>query len=1337
MDVEDFTLVFVLISILLKTNNTMRKAFAKLLVLIISFLIAESSQAQAQNDYVIKLQSGNFTPTANFSTLSATDSILIQSRFAGVNYLVLQFNEIPSAVVKKKLEGAGVQLIDYITGLAYTAKLTTNLNWAQFKSFNVRSVFQLTDLQKTIPDVFYGKVPAHAQVQSGFADLTIISYEQLGLTQIEEAVKSLGGIVLQELPVYRSFVVRVPINKLKETVRLSFVQWAEFIDEPNRLENLPGRTLHRVNVIGDGPRNLKGDGINIGIWDGGAIGPHLDFSPAGRVTQVQNVAQSDHSTHCAGTILGRGLVNPTARGMAPNAKLYSYDFNGSVPTEIAAAIPQYNLSVSSHSYGGTATCGVTGASIAYSSTSRSTDLNLNNFPYHLHVHSAGNSQTSCTGGWYTITGSGKSAKNNILVAALTSTDAMTSFSSFGPVADGRVKPDISSMGSNVFSTTIPGNNYTTMSGTSMATPGVAGSVALLVQRYKELNTNANPPSALIKNSVLNTALDLGNAGPDYKFGYGRIDVLEAVRVLEQNRYVVNTITHAASNEFTINVPAGAVRLNVMLVWNDPAGAANASTPLVNNLDLTVVNGSNNYLPWVLDKNNPSAAATRGVDNVSNVEQVTLYSPAAGVYTIKVNGASITTGTSQEYSITWNIDQPRVEMIYPNGGESFSPGSNEILTWNTVGTTGTHTLEYSIDNGANWLPIVSSLSNSTTRYTWTVPTGVNTSQALVRVVNGSYIDQSDAVFNILGTPTGFTANGVSCNPGEVNFSWNAVSGATSYSIFSLDATSGEFVSLATGITSTSYTATGLTAGTSMWFFIRALNASNGAISNRSNAVNVTVSSGGGSMGAIGSVVGQSTVCGAAGQLAYTIPDVTGATSYVWSVPTGAAIVSGQGTTSISVQYGTGSASGNISVYATNGVCQTTSSTLAITIGSTSITPPVSGGSQTQNVCAGATIPTLVATATVPAGYSVVWYSAASGGSIVTNPILNAIGAATYFAATKDNSTACESVNRTAVTLTLVAIPAASITASGPLTFCQGNNVVLSANPVGTYQWSNGATTSSITVTNTQTLTVTVSGSGCSSTSTPTTVTVNPLPLAVITPLTATTVCDGDNVLLAASAGSSWSWSNGLTTQSATINIAGNYTVTVTNSFGCLATSAPIQVAVVPNPVATISASPYTSIYPGLATTINSSVNPSGSYNYSWYLNNILLPGETGFTIDSIGIKHPTGSYTLRVQNNPPALPCANLSAPVVIGDSATTRLFIFPSPNDGKFKVSYYSALAAKYSIGIFDSRGALVLRKEFAINSRYQLMDVDLSNVASGIYVVRLIEGSSKVLATGKVSIIH
>lgn len=1314
----------------------MSPIFSRIVLLLWLGFSSQIVFAQSPTDSIVHFQSGDFLPVRNYKDVAANSSILASALHQSKYYVVIQFERIPDQDVRAVLKSQGVELVDYIPSNAYTATIPATVNWLMLSNIKIRSVFSLSAKQKVSNLLYQDKVPAHAQQQAGYIDLSIITFDRMQASAIFSTLSNQGVTILEELPAFKSFIVRVPVSQVRNFIELPFILWADFIDEPNKEENLPGRTQHRVNVLSDGPRNLQGDGVNVGIWDGGAIGSHLDFFPIGRVTQVENVGSSAHSTHCAGTILGRGLIDPFARGMAPNAQLFSYDFNGNVPNEIAAAIPTYSLSVSSHSYGGSATCGVNGSSIAYSGTSRATDLNLNNFPTHLHVHSAGNSQSSCPGGWYTITGSGKSAKNNILVAALTSTDAMTSFSSFGPVQDGRVKPDISSMGNNVFSTTTPANSYTFMSGTSMATPGVAGSVSLLVQRFRQLNSNANPPSALIKNAVLNSAQDLGNVGPDYKFGYGRIDVLEAARVLEQNRYAVNNIGNGATQEITITVPTGATRLNVMLVWNDPAGTANAATPLVNNLDLTVVNGSTTNLPWVLDKNNPGNPATAGVDVVSNVEQVTINAPAAGVYTVRVTGSAVTTATNQEYTLTWTIDQPRLEITYPNGGENLAPGTSELITWNNLGMTGAYTIEYSLNNGVTWNPIVSSLSPTATRYNWTVPTGVQSRLALVRISSGTYIDQSDAVFHIMGPVTGLTGDGNSCAAGEVNLSWNPVADATAYDILRLDPLTGQFVLEAAVGNVAGYTVTGLTPGASVWFSVRA-RSSIGSISRRANAINVTVSNGGGSMGSPGAISGANTVCNTAIQYTYSIASVNGASSYVWTVPAGAAILSGQSTSSISVLFTSGNQSGDIAVYATNGSCQTPSVRIAVAVGNANLVAPTSGGNQTVQVCPGASIPRLTASATTIPGSTVVWYNASSGGVVVPDPFLNTIGSVTYYAAAKEIATGCESASRTSVQLQLVAVPAASITANGPVTFCQGGNVVLTANGGTSYLWSNGATASSVTISNSTSLTVTVTTGNCVSTAPAVQVIVNPLPAATITALTPTTVCDGDRVLLAASTGTGWSWTNGATTQSILVGAAGSYQVTVTNTFGCSSISSVTTVAVEPNPVVTLTASPYSKIYPGLRTALNANVTPTGNYAYTWQLNSQTIPGELTAQLDSIGLKHPTGSYAITVQNLPPKLPCASTSAPFVIGDSVTAQLFVFPSPTQGQFRVSYYSASADQYSISIYDTKGSNVYRRSYTIASRYQLLDVDLRTAANGIYLIRLTDRANRVLATGKVVIAH
>ncbi len=1161
---------------------TTRIFYLLLLLCIPSLIIAQ------KQDYNILLHSGKFIPEANLSALTKSSPIFEKIRFLDHGYVLLQFASLPTEDDKKQLKKDGVELLDYIPNYTYTAALSNNFNLDGLRKTRVRSVFPLEPAHKTKPSLFRGVFPEHAVKAQGMVDLTITTFKMLPGYAVSPSFVALGAMILEEVSIFRNFTVRLPQQNLPALLNLPFVQWVEAIDPPNVKENLLGRSLHRVNTLNDGMRQLKGSGINIGIWDGGEVQRHIDFAPVNsRITLMETSTFTDHGTHCSGTLGGGGLVNPKARGMAPLSRIFSFDFAGNIPAELASAIPAQGLSVSSHSYGsGTPACGLSSSAVAYSTTSRNTDLNLNNFPDHLHVHSAGNSQTACGGGWSTITSAGKSAKNNIVVADITSSEGISGTSSFGPVADGRVKPEISSLGTGVLSTVL-NNAYATFSGTSMATPGVAGSAALLVERYRQLNGNTNPASSLIKNVLLNTAHDLGNAGPDYRFGYGRLNALSAVKILEQNRYALNTLSTGGSNDLLINVPPGAVKLSVMITWNDPAATANAEPALVNNLDLSVINGATTSLPWLLDPVNPSSPATTGIDNVSNIEQVVLLNPVAGSYTLRVTGTAIPVGP-QQYSISWSIDLPFIEVVFPNGSESFSPGIAETITWDNAGLTGTQTLEYSLNNGVSWNPIISGLSSNVTRWSWIPPAGTSTATARIRVTSDALSDESDTNFNILGTPAGLTT-GSTCN-GSLVFFWTAVAGASQYELLKLDENTGQFVSVAGNITGNTYTASGLAPGAGIWFTLVAKNAGSGAVSERAIAIRRVVPLAG--FNTIGTISGSASICGAGTNIPYSVPSIAGATSYTWTVPAGAVISAGQGTAAISVSYPVGTVSGNVTVFASSATCQTPSAILPVVINNVTVDAPLSGGDQVQTQCEGVPLPTLTASASVPAGFSVIWYTAASGGVQVSNPILDTIGTVTYYAVTKNNTLNCESYTRTPVMLTMLPAPPGVIAANGSLTFCQGESVVLTAPAGNAYGWSNGANTQAITASAAGNYSVTVTQTGGCLTTAVATVNVNPLPAVTLAASPYTRLYPGLTTTLNASAPGNvtYSWyRNGVpvpgTTGASlpvTIDKRGDYSVRVVNSEGCSSVSSIVNIS--------DSASAGLFIYP----------NPNrGQFNVTYY------------------------------------------------------------------------------------------------------------------------------------------
>jgi len=164
---------------------------------------------------------------------------------------------------------------------------------------------------------------------------------------------------------------------------------------------------------------------------------------------------------------------------------------------------------------------------------------------------------------------------------------------------------------------------------------------------------------------------------------------------------------------------------------------------------------------------------------------------------------------------------------------------------------------------------------------------------------------------------------------------------------------------------------------------------------------------------------------------------------------------------------------------------------------------------------------------------------------------------------------------------------------------------------------------------------------------------------------------------------------------------------------------------------------TSLLPGQTTTLTAtpSASTGGTLTTSWFLN------VTGFTNTGntwlVDVEH-VGDYLVRIQETfTGGLVCSSESSLVQIKATKSPRLFIFPSPNDGTFKVAYYNDGGAntKRTIVIFDSKGSMVYNRQFNINGAYTLLGIDLRRANTGIYHVVVGDVNGKKLATGKVHV--
>ncbi len=785
-------------------------------------LLIGNVRGQKRQDYQILLKSGSIVPERNVSSATGRANAAFRLSTAGQkSFVIIQFDDIPTQEERRELQAEGIELLEYIPNYAYTATIAAGSNPGALARSKGRAIVELSPEQKMQPGLASGNIPPHAFTGPTTIDLWISYPRSFSYEEIRSALQGQQyEVVSDQYKNYQILTVRGPVKELKRLAGQPFVQYVQAVPQPDRQLNNKSTTNGRANVLKSalpGNRNLSGAGVVVGIGDESNPLRHIDFNT--RIINRAPIEAGSHGLHVMGTMAGAGLMDERYAGYAPKATVVAQSYSS-----ILAYSPQYvqdfGMVITNNSYGSDViTCETNGAYDLYSYI---LDQQAFEMPYLQHVFAAGNSgSTTCAPfavGFGTVLGGYQTAKNVITVGATGETSGIMANSSRGPVKDGRLKPEITAQGSGIVST-IPVNLYGSGSGTSMATPAVSGGLAMLYERYRQLNGNQNPKNGLMKALLVNGAVDKGNEGPDYRYGYGWLNLLRSVKMLESQAYTTAQVAHQATNNFSISVPANTAQLKVMLYWNDPAGSTLVSQNLVHNLDLQVTNpASNVVLPRVLDPSvaNVNNVATTGVDNRNNMEQVVINNPAAGDYTISVKGTTVGQAPTQEYFVVYDILPNSLTITNPMGGERLKDGDPIYISWDAFGNSAsTFTVQYSGNNGGTWTNI-STVAAGTSQLAWAIPVGIRSDKVRVRVIQNSTGAQSiSETFTVIGVP-GVTLSALQCE-GYISLDWTAVTGATDYEVMMLKGK--EMVPVAT-TAGTTYALGGLLKDSTYYVSVRA-------------------------------------------------------------------------------------------------------------------------------------------------------------------------------------------------------------------------------------------------------------------------------------------------------------------------------------------------------------------------------------------------------------------------------------------------------------------------------------------------------------------------------------
>lgn len=675
---------------------------------------------------------------------------------------------------KNTLAQAEITLLDYIGDNSYAAWLNASSQLEQCSFISGISSF--------LPQYkIHAAILAQSKTQKELSVL-IRFYPDISTTQIALLAKQhKASIVQQPWQQKGLYLFRL---KSKQILALASFYGLQYISLPsqNRPLDLDGKGA-LGNAICNltqalGGKGLHGQDIVIAHGDNGSGIYHIDQSD--RVINYNNGDRATHGILVNGIMGGDGIMDPAGQGIATEAKFVSTFFDAVLQLK-EDFYTGFNANLTNNSYAAIVNdCSYAGT---YDNLSQYLDSMAFNTDRQLDVFAAGNDGKLVCGtypsGYYNICGGYQTAKNILTVGSCSRNLALASSSSRGPLRDGRIKPEITAPGDNIYCP-IKDNSYMFASGTSLSCPQTTGTLALLTERYKQLNAGQNPKSDLLKAITINGASDLGNPGPDFWYGFGLIDAIRSLDIIENHHYSSDSIRSGdAAKTTSISVPANVAQLKVLIYYHDPAASAAASKQLVNDLNISVKEpgGLVTHYPLILNPSSTSVSqyAQEGIDHLNNVEQIIINNPNAGVYNITVSESGIPKGP-QAYVICYDFIPKQLQLLFPIANAAATANTDMYLYWDApIDTINTTSIDYSIDNGAHWTNIVTALAPNTRSYQWPIPT-INSNQCKIRITRASLSVESGAF--IINQATTLSLASTQC-PGAMAINWTSISNADKY------------------------------------------------------------------------------------------------------------------------------------------------------------------------------------------------------------------------------------------------------------------------------------------------------------------------------------------------------------------------------------------------------------------------------------------------------------------------------------------------------------------------------------------------------------------------------